>query len=75
MPETWVSDFMAMCCGLSLAIALGWSVTAGAADWRLLAENLCIVRVAGTNVAAERACEIAAARSAATPDYALAFVP
>lgn len=57
MPENWVSDFMAMCCGLSLALALGWNVTAGAADWKELAQNLCLVP--GSQAAANAVCQSA----------------
>ena len=60
--KNWASDFMAMCCGLSLAIALGWNVTAGAAEWRQLAQNLCIVSPSEAS-AAEQACQIASARA------------
>jgi hypothetical protein len=60
MPENWVSDFMAMCCGLSLAVALGWNVTAGAADWKQLAENLCLVQDAQTASVADGACQAVA---------------
>ena len=74
MPENWESDFMAMCCGLSLAIALGWNVTAGAAEWQQLAQNLCLVSPSETNTAATQVCEIAASR--AEPGYiALTFAP
>ncbi len=73
MPENWESDFMAMCCGLSLAIALGWNVTAGAAEWRELAQNLCLVSPTDANAAASQVCEIA---SQAQPGYiALALAP
>jgi len=60
MPENWVSDFMAMCCGLSLAVALGWNVTAGAADWKQLAENLCLVQDAHAASMNDGVCQAAA---------------
>lgn len=56
MPDKWQSDFMAACCGLSLALALGWNVTAGAAEWRQLAQNLCIITPADAASAATGAC-------------------
>ncbi len=71
MPENWQSDVMAMCCGLSLAIALGWNVTAGAAEWRQLAQHLCIVNVADLD---DGACDMAAARALDQPSY-LTFGP
>lgn len=76
MPENWESDFMAMCCGLSLAVALGWNVTAGAADWRELAQNLCIVPPTQTGDTADRACEAASQAAEAEPEYlALTLAP
>ncbi len=75
MPENWVSDFMAMCCGLSLAVALGWNVTAGAAEWRELAENLCIVNPADRVAAADRVCQIVATRTADQPEYVAMLSP
>ena len=75
MPENWVSDFMAMCCGLSLAVALGWNVTAGAAEWRQLAENLCIVVPPGTTEAADRICQSAEFAVASQPEYVAVLAP
>ena len=75
MPENWVSDFMAMCCGLSLAVALGWNVTAGAAEWRQLAENLCIVIPPGTTLAADRVCQAAESGAAAQPEFLAVLAP
>lgn len=60
MPENWVSDFMAMCCGLSLALALGWNVTAGASDWKQLAQNLCLVDAAHAATVSDGACKAVA---------------
>jgi len=74
MPENWVSDFMAMCCGLSLAVALGWNVTAGAADWRQLAQNLCIVSPSDTNTV-DPACQMAVARTADQSGYLAVLAP
>jgi hypothetical protein len=74
MSENWASDVMAMCCGLSLAIALGWNVTAGAADWQQLAESLCIVNAADTN-AVNPACQIVAARTADQSGYLPVLAP
>jgi hypothetical protein len=74
MPENWESDFMAMCCGLSLAVALGWNVTAGAADWRQLAQNLCIVSPTEISTA-DAACQIAAARTADESGYLAVLAP
>ena len=68
MSENWASDFMAMCCGLSLAVALGWNVTAGAAEWRQLAQNLCIVSSSETGPAAQ-ACQVASASTADQSEY------
>ncbi len=75
MSENWVSDFMAMCCGLSLAVALGWNVTAGAAEWRQLAENLCIVIPPGTTEAADRICQVAETAVASQPEYLAVLAP
>ncbi len=76
MSENWVSDFMAMCCGLSLAVALGWNVTAGAAEWRQLAENLCIVSPAGSgSVIVDAACQVAIIRSSDQPEYLAVAAP
>ena len=74
MPENWVSEFMAMCCGLSLAVALGWNVTAGAAEWRQLAENLCIVSPTDATTV-DPACQVAAARTADQPEYLALLTP
>lgn len=75
MPENWVSDFMAMCCGLSLALALGWNVTAGTAEWKQLAQNLCLVENAHAAAVSDGACKevtiAAAAEPAAVYDPAL----
>lgn len=69
MPENWESNFMAMCCGLSLAVALGWNVTAGATDWRELAQSLCIIPPTQTGDAAGRACEAASGSADVAPAY------
>ncbi len=74
MPDNFLANLMAMCCGLSLAVALGWNVTAGAAEWRELAEDLCIVGASGQNATAERACRIVASHSAA-PTYLVMLGP
>ena len=74
MSENWASDFMAMCCGLSLAVALGWNVTAGAADWQQLAQSLCIVNATDTN-AVDPACQIAAARPTDQSGYLAVLAP
>jgi hypothetical protein len=68
MPENWVSDFMAMCCGLSLAVALGWNVTAGAAEWRQLAQTLCIVSPTDASIT-DTACQLAVTRTADQSGY------
>jgi hypothetical protein len=75
MPENWTADFMAMCCGLSLALALGWNVTAGAVEWRQLAQDLCIVSPTGPNATAERLCQVAAARSTDQSDDLALWAP
>ena len=74
MPENFLANLMAMCCGLSLAVALGWNVTAGTAEWRQLAEDLCIVGASDQNATAEHACRIVASRSAA-PTYLVMLGP
>ena len=74
MSENWVSDFMAMCCGLSLAVALGWNVTAGAAEWRQLAENLCVVSPTGS-VVVDAACQVAVTRTADQSEYLAVLAP
>jgi hypothetical protein len=68
MPENWESDFMAMCCGLSLAVALGWNVTAGAADWHELAQNLCIISPTQGDTA-DWACAVASQAADVAPGY------
>ena len=74
MSENWASDFMAMCCGLSLAVALGWNVTAGAAEWRQLAQSLCIVNVSDAG-SADQACQVAAARTMDQGEYPAVLAP
>lgn len=74
MPENFLANLMAMCCGLSLAVALGWNVTAGAVEWRRLAEDLCIVGTTDQNAAA-RACQVMAYRAASQPASLVMLVP
>ncbi len=75
MPDNFLANVMAMCCGLSLAVALGWNVTAGADDWRQLAEDLCIIGTTDQKSATDRVCQLAAARGAGQPANLVMLVP
>jgi len=74
MPENFWANVMAMCCGLSLAVALGWNVTAGAAEWRQLAETLCIVSPTDQDTAG-RICRDTAVRTVDRPAYFVVLPP